>query len=74
MARASFPHQRALHNPLDPRLINRMSEKDTAAQRPGAEPVPGHKPKGPPREIRGPKGPEPTRDVDWERNGRCTDF
>jgi hypothetical protein len=26
------------------------------------------------REIGGPKGPEPTRFGDWERNGRCTDF
>jgi hypothetical protein len=27
-----------------------------------------------PREIGGPKGPEPTRYGDWEYNGRCTDF
>jgi len=27
-----------------------------------------------PREIGGPKGPEPTRYGDWEINGRCTDF
>jgi hypothetical protein len=27
-----------------------------------------------PREIGGPKGPEPTRHGDWEFNGRCTDF
>ncbi|MGH7124190.1 MAG: DUF1674 domain-containing protein [Stellaceae bacterium] len=27
-----------------------------------------------PKEIGGPKGPEPTRYGDWERNGRCTDF
>ena len=27
-----------------------------------------------PREIDGPKGPEPTRFGDWEQNGRCTDF
>jgi hypothetical protein len=26
------------------------------------------------REIGGPKGPEPTRYGDWERDGRCTDF
>ncbi|MDH3688304.1 MAG: DUF1674 domain-containing protein [Gammaproteobacteria bacterium] len=26
------------------------------------------------KEIGGPKGPEPTRYGDWERNGRCTDF
>lgn len=25
-------------------------------------------------EIGGPKGPEPTRYGDWERNGRCYDF
>ncbi len=25
-------------------------------------------------EINGPKGPEPTRFGDWERNGRCVDF
>jgi hypothetical protein len=28
----------------------------------------------PPREIGGPRGPEPTRYGDWERNGRCVDF
>jgi len=27
-----------------------------------------------PREVGGPKGPEPTRYGDWERNGRCVDF
>jgi hypothetical protein len=27
-----------------------------------------------PKEIGGPKGPEPTRYGDWERNGRCSDF
>jgi len=27
-----------------------------------------------PREIGGPKGPEPTRFGDWERGGRCIDF
>jgi hypothetical protein len=27
-----------------------------------------------PRELGGPKGPEPTRYGDWEYNGRCTDF
>lgn len=27
-----------------------------------------------PREINGPKGPEPTRYGDWEQKGRCTDF
>ena len=27
-----------------------------------------------PKEIGGPKGPEPTRYGDWEKNGRCYDF
>ncbi|MDB5409196.1 MAG: hypothetical protein JWL84_4108 [Rhodospirillales bacterium] len=27
-----------------------------------------------PREIGGPKGPEPTRYGDWEIGGRCSDF
>jgi hypothetical protein len=27
-----------------------------------------------PRETGGPKGPEPTRYGDWEKNGRCIDF
>ena len=28
----------------------------------------------PVKEIGGPKGPEPTRYGDWEKNGRCSDF
>ena len=27
-----------------------------------------------PKEIDGPKGPEPTRYADWERNGIASDF
>jgi len=27
-----------------------------------------------PEESGGPKGPEPTRYGDWEKNGRCVDF
>lgn len=27
-----------------------------------------------PREIGGPRGPEPTRYGDWEVKGRCSDF
>ncbi|HEX6442279.1 MAG TPA: DUF1674 domain-containing protein [Stellaceae bacterium] len=52
-----------------------------------AEPNPKPQPKQPkassegstaaprrPREIGGPKGPEPTRYGDWEIGGRCIDF
>ena len=43
-----------------------------------AKPVPSPSSSGAdkalPREIGGPKGPEPTRYQDWERRGRCIDF
>ena len=40
-----------------------------------AEPAkPAAKEQPQPREIGGPKGPEPTRYGDWEVGGRCTDF
>ena len=35
---------------------------------------PDDKPQTAPREIGGPKGPEPTRYNDWEKGGRCVDF
>jgi hypothetical protein len=44
-------------------------------QAPGNQPgSPLGKPPGKPTEHGGPKGPEPTRYGDWERNGRCSDF
>jgi hypothetical protein len=58
--------------------IAKMSEKPKS---PEAKPEPQDpKPAKPalppvlPREIGGPKGPEPTRYGDWERNGRVSDF
>ena len=51
-----------------------MSEaKDQPAQQPQATETPSASPPKP-KEIGGPKGPEPTRYGDWEVNGRCTDF
>jgi hypothetical protein len=44
------------------------AEKPEAAK--SATPKPGAKP----AEHGGPKGPEPTRYGDWEKNGRCVDF
>jgi hypothetical protein len=48
-----------------------MSEQPETEQ-----PVEQDKPEQPatPKEIGGPKGPEPTRYGDWEVKGRCTDF
>ncbi|MCC7274063.1 MAG: DUF1674 domain-containing protein [Alphaproteobacteria bacterium] len=48
---------------------------DTPKTQP-APPAPARADRGAesPREIGGPKGPEPTRYGDWQFNGRCTDF
>lgn len=35
---------------------------------------PGETPTAKPKEHGGPKGLEPTRYGDWEKNGRCIDF
>jgi hypothetical protein len=48
---------------------------DPLSQQPNKKPaVPPAAPAPRPREIGGPKGPEPTRYGDWEVGGRCTDF
>lgn len=59
-----------------------MSDKSdppvTVTRAPAPEPRPAPQPKPaqaqPEGEIAGPKGPEPTRYGDWEKNGRCSDF
>jgi hypothetical protein len=62
------------------RHIVRMSENFPPTSKPPAASVPRRpavapaKPTAAPREIGGPKGPEPTRYGDWEVNGRCSDF
>jgi len=48
------------------------SGRSEAAQEPQAGA--GNRDSSYPREIGGPKGPEPTRYGDWEKNGRCIDF
>jgi hypothetical protein len=53
-------------------MDQKSREKDAAAPK---IPLDQTKPStAEPREIGGPKGPEPTRYGDWEYNGRCTDF
>jgi hypothetical protein len=57
-----------------------MDETEDAAAKPpageAAKPAAGPPATQPrqPKEIGGPKGPEPTRYGDWERKGRCSDF
>jgi hypothetical protein len=47
---------------------------ETEAQPIPAPPSGGDAASWKPKEIGGPKGPEPTRYGDWEKNGRCIDF
>ena len=57
--------------PNDPTAVNpAASPPDVRA--PAEVPTPAKLP--PVQEHGGPKGPEPTRFGDWERNGRCVDF
>jgi hypothetical protein len=49
-------------------------EAKPVAEQPVPVPEPSGAEKKPRREIGGPKGPEPTRYGDWERDGRCSDF
>ena len=54
-----------------------MSERDAQTKPstpPPRPPAATPQPKRKPREIGGPKGPEPTRYGDWEKAGRCIDF
>ncbi|MGC2414244.1 MAG: succinate dehydrogenase assembly factor 4 [Stellaceae bacterium] len=57
------PHDKA--TPLAQQPIEKPADLPT---------VPAADPPKRPREIGGPKGPEPTRYGDWEVGGRCTDF
>ena len=61
---------------LDPAMTDDKSVEDKV---PGVAPAaPGETakpaPAGKPAEIGGPKGLDPTRYGDWERDGRCVDF
>lgn len=48
--------------------------KNNAEETPASADTPSDDAKARPREHGGPKGPEPTRYGDWEKNGRCSDF
>lgn len=51
-----------------------MTERADGQREPDAEPTPPVPPAQPPGEVNGPRGPEPTRFGDWEKDGRCSDF
>ena len=60
------PPNAAPGKPLSPEARRALEE---AAQRRSAEPA-----QDLPPELRGPRGPEPTRFGDWERKGLASDF
>jgi len=51
-----------------------MAETKPEAKEKPPTPKPAPAPPAMPKEVGGPKGPEPTRYGDWEQKGRCTDF
>ncbi len=51
-----------------------MTDKPAAETPKPAPPAPAKAPPAKPKEIGGPKGPEPTRFGDWEQKGRASDF
>jgi Protein of unknown function (DUF1674) len=53
-------------------MMNKERPSPETIPKPPAPEIPP--PPAQPREIGGPKGPEPTRYGDWEVGGRCTDF
>ena len=67
-----FVAHRVARTPAPAKAPTRQPPKGTdKAKLDAAQPSPeGAKP----REIGGPKGPEPTRYGDWERKGICYDF
>jgi hypothetical protein len=57
-----------------PRPAAPVSEAAPPAAGGAPRPGPGRPAATGPAELGGPKGPEPTRYGDWERDGRCVDF
>ena len=55
-------------------LLAMADETKSPAEKPEAAKPAAQKPGVKPAEHGGPKGPEPTRYGDWEKNGRCIDF
>ena len=67
-------HSRAMQNPAETRSPVDNDVDPIQVVAPGHSPHSTPPPQGPPREVGGPSGPEPTRYGDWERKGRCIDF
>ncbi len=53
--------------------MTKQKSPDSSAES-GEEEATETRPDQQPNEVGGPKGKEPTRYGDWEKNGRCIDF
>ena len=62
----------AAQKPLSPAAQRALAE--AAARRAEADRLAAETAKNRPRELQGPKGPEPTRYGDWENKGIASDF
>jgi hypothetical protein len=60
--RSQLTHRPPASEQADPKAIADSGETES------------EKARGDSGEVGGPKGPEPTRYGDWEKNGRCIDF
>jgi hypothetical protein len=61
--------------PASPHIAGMAAKRNESPAVTPAQPGPKPAAQPPrPKEIGGPKGPEPTRYGDWQYNGRCTDF
>ena len=68
---SSSPSEPAPRKPLTPAAQRALAEAE-ARRKAAAEESARHNAR--PREFQGPKGPEPTRYGDWEKNGIASDF
>jgi len=59
--------------PAEPPEAAKRALAEAEQRRKARDTAEAAKPPGP-KEINGPKGPEPTRYGDWERNGIASDF
>ena len=60
--------QAAERKPLPPAAQRALAEAEARRRAAAADPHPR------PKELQGPKGPEPTRYGDWEKKGLISDF
>lgn len=67
--RNPFQAPDAARKPLSPQAQRALAEAEERRLKAARQPLPAG-----PKEVQGPKGPEPTRYGDWETKGIASDF